>query len=433
MIERYTTPRMKSLWSDYNRFQKWLDIELLACEAQAKLGVIPKSAVAKIKRKAKFDVSRIARIEEKTKHDVVAFLINLSENIGREAKYVHFGMTSSDILDTSLSLLMREAGEVILQDLENLALSLKKKAFLFRHTPMIGRTHGIHAEPVTLGLKFALWYAEIQRDAQRLKSAIESISVGKISGAVGTFSNLDPKVEEYVCKKLKLKPAPISSQIIQRDRHAEFMTALAIIAGSIEKFATEIRSLQRTEILELEEGFAKGQKGSSAMPHKRNPITCERLCGLSRLVRTNAQAALENMTLWHERDISHSSVERVIVPDSTILVDYMLTKLCQIMENLLVYPENMKRNLEKTRGMIFSGRLFLELSQRAPSKEKAYLMVQDNAMKAWKQGESFSDRIRNDQRIERYLTEEEIEKCFSLSYYLRHVDYIFKRVFGRKG
>jgi adenylosuccinate lyase len=311
MIERYTTPRMKSLWSDQNRFQKWLNIELLACEAQAKLGRIPKSALTKIKKKAKFNIGRIAQIEEKTKHDVVAFLTNLAENIGREAKYVHYGMTSSDILDTSLSLLMREAGEVILQDLNKLRLSLKKKAFEFRHTPMIGRTHGVHAEPITLGLKFALWYAEVQRNIERLERAIEAISVGKISAAVGTFSNLDPKVEEYVCKKLKLKPAPISSQIIQRDRHAEFMTALAIITSSIEKFATEIRSLQRTEILELEEGFAKGQKGSSTMPHKRNPITCERLCGLARLVRTNAQAALENITLWHERDISHSSVERV--------------------------------------------------------------------------------------------------------------------------
>jgi adenylosuccinate lyase len=432
MIERYTTSRMKSLWSDQNKFQKWLDIELLACEAQAKLGIIPKSALPKIKKKAKFDVERIAQIEEKTKHDVVAFLTNLAENIGEESKYVHFGMTSSDILDTSLSLLMREAGEVILQDLAGLSFSLKKKAQAFKHTPMIGRTHGVHAEPITLGLKFALWYAEIQRNIERMRRAIETISVGKISGAVGTFSNLDPKVEEYVCKKLELKPAPISSQIIQRDRHAEFMTTLAIIASSIEKFATEIRSLQRTEILELEEGFAKGQKGSSAMPHKRNPITCERLCGLARLVRTNAQAALENITLWHERDISHSSVERVIIPDSTILVDYMLTQFTRIIENLLVYPENMRRNLEKTGGMIFSGRLLLKLSQKAPSKEEAYLIVQDNAMKAWNKNENFKDLIKNDKRVKKYLSEKQIEECFSLDYYLRNVDYIFKRVFGHK-
>jgi adenylosuccinate lyase len=423
---------MKFLWSDQNRFQKWLDIELLACEAQANLGIIPKSALPKIKKKAKFDVERIAQIEEKTKHDVVAFLTNLAENIGKEAKYVHYGMTSSDILDTSLSLLMREAGEVILQDLDKLSSSLKKNAFEFKYAPMIGRTHGVHAEPITLGLKFALWYAEVQRNIERLKRAIETISVGKISGAVGTFSNLDPRVEEYVCKKLELKPAPISSQIIQRDRHAEFMTALAIIASSIEKFATEIRNLQRTEILELEEGFAKGQKGSSAMPHKRNPITCERLCGLARLVRTNAQAALENIALWHERDISHSSVERVIIPDSTILVDYILTQFTKIIENLLVYPDNMRKNLEKTRGMIFSGRLLLALSEKTPSKEDAYLMVQDNAMKAWNKNENFRDLIKNDKRVKKYLSEKEIEECFSLDYYLRNVDYIFKRVFGQK-
>jgi adenylosuccinate lyase len=432
MIEKYTSPRMKSLWSDQNRFQKWLDIELLACEAQANLGIIPKSALSKIRKKAKFSVERITQIEEKTKHDVVAFLTNVAENIGKEGKYVHYGMTSSDVLDTSLSLLMREAGEVILGDLDRLESSLKKKAFEFKHTPMIGRTHGVHAEPITLGLKFALWYTEIQRNIERLKRAIQIISVGKISGAVGSFSNLDPRVEEYVCKKLKLKPAPISSQIIQRDRHAEFMSALAIIASSIEKFATEIRSLQRTEILELEESFAKGQKGSSAMPHKRNPITCERLCGLARLVRTNAQASLENITLWHERDISHSSVERVIIPDSTILVDYMLTQFIKIMENLLVYPDNMRKNLEKTGGLIFSGRLLLALCQRTPSKEEAYQIVQDNAMKAWNENANFRDLIKNDRRVKKYLSDKEIKECFNLDYYLRNVDYIFKRVFGQK-
>jgi adenylosuccinate lyase len=429
MIERYTSPQMKFLWSDQNRFQKWLDIETLACEAMAHLGMIPQSVVSKIKQKAKFDVKRIARIEEKTKHDVIAFLTNVAENVGPESKYIHFGMTSSDILDTSLSLLMRESGELILHNLKKLSKSIKKRAFEFKHTPMIGRTHGVHAEPITLGLKFALWYTEIQRDIERLKKAIENISTGKISGAVGTFSNLSPKVEEYVCKKLKLKPAPISSQIIQRDRHAEFMTALAIIASSIEKFATEIRSLQRTEILELEEGFSQGQKGSSAMPHKRNPIACERLCGLARLVRTNAQASLENITLWHERDISHSSVERVIIPDSTIIVDYMLIQFNRIMENLLVYPENMTRNLNKTGGMIFSGRLLLELSKKTSTKEEAYQIVQDNAMKAWKEKLNFKELIKNDRRIKKYLKEKEIEECFSLDYYLRNVDYIFKRVF----
>jgi adenylosuccinate lyase len=429
MIERYTTPQMKYLWSDQNKFQKWLDIEILACEAMANLGIIPKSAVSKIKRKAKFNVKRIEKIEEKTKHDVVAFLTNLAENVGEDSKYIHFGMTSSDILDTSLSLLMREAGGVILKRLEELSKSVRKKAFQYKHTPMIGRTHGVHAEPITLGLKFALWFSELQRHLQRLKRSIETISVGKISGAVGSFSNLNPKVEEYVCRKLKLKPAPISNQIIQRDRHAEFMATLALIASSIEKFATEIRSLQRTEILELEEGFSKGQKGSSAMPHKRNPIACERLCGMARLVRTNAQASFENITLWHERDISHSSVERVIIPDSTIMVDYMLIQFNRIMENLLVYPENMQANLNKTKGMIFSGRLLLELAKKSGSKEAAYRIVQDNAMKAWKENKDFRELILKDRKVRGYFSQPEIEECFDLDFYLRNVNNIFKRVF----
>ena len=429
MIERYSTPGMKFLWSEQNKFQKWLDIEILACEAMARQGMIPKSALAKIRRKAAFDVKRISQIEEKTKHDVVAFLTNLAENVGPESRYIHFGLTSSDILDTSLSLLMREAGELILKDIKRLSRTIRKKAYKYRNTPMIGRTHGVHAEPITLGLKFALWFAEIGRHITRLKNAIESISVGKVSGAVGSFSNLSPKVEEYVCRKLKLKPAPISSQIVQRDRHAEFLTALALIASSIEKFATEIRSLQRTEILELEEGFSKGQKGSSAMPHKRNPVTCERLSGMARLVRTNAQASLENITLWHERDISHSSVERVIIPDSTILVDYMLIQFDRIMENLLVYPENMMANLNKTKGMIFSGRLLLELSRKTESKEDAYRIVQDNAMKAWTEKGDFEELVKGDRRVRRLLSARSVEDCFSLEHYLRHVDYIFKRVF----
>jgi adenylosuccinate lyase len=429
MIDRYSTPGMRFLWSEQNKFQKWLDIEILACEAMARQGIIPKSAFGKIKRKAAFDVKRISKIEEKTKHDVVAFLTNLGENVGPESRYIHFGLTSSDILDTSLSLLMREAGELILKDLKGLSRTIRRKAHKYKHTPMIGRTHGVHAEPITLGLKFALWFAEIQRHIPRLKSAIESISVGKISGAVGSFSNLSPKVEEYVCRKLKLKPAPISSQIVQRDRHAEFLTTLAIIASSIEKFATEIRSLQKTEILELEEGFSKGQKGSSAMPHKRNPITCERLSGMARLVRTNAQASLENITLWHERDISHSSVERVIIPDSTTLVDYMLIQFDRIMENLSVYPENMMANLNKTRGMIFSGRVLLELSRKTRSKEEAYKIVQDNAMKAWTEKGDFEELVKSDRRVRRLLSPQSVEDCFSLEHYLRHVDYIFKRVF----
>jgi adenylosuccinate lyase len=429
MIERYSTPGMKFLWSDQNRFRIWLEIEILACEAMSRLGIIPKSALGKIKKKAKFDVKRISKIEEKTKHDVVAFLTNVAENVGPDSKYIHFGLTSSDILDTSLSIQAREAGQVILKHLEGLSRSVKKKAFRFKHTPMIGRTHGVHAEPITLGLKFALWYAELQRHKKRLEAAIDSVSVGKISGAVGTFSNLNPKVEEYVCRKLKLKPAPISNQIVQRDRHAEFLGVLALIASSIEKFALEIRSLQRTEILELEEGFSKGQKGSSAMPHKRNPITCERLCGMARLVRTNAQASLENIALWHERDISHSSVERVVIPDSTTIVDYMLIQFDRIMQNLLVYPKNMMANLNRTKGMIFSGRLLLELSGRTKSKEEAYKIVQDNAMRAWTEGLDFKELIQNDKAVAKYLRPEEVEECFSLSHYLRHVDYIFKRVF----
>jgi adenylosuccinate lyase len=429
MIERYTTPRMKDLWSDRNRFQKWLDIEILACEAMANLGVIPKSAVRTIKRKAKFDVKRISQIEEKTKHDVIAFVTNVAENIGEEAKYVHFGLTSSDILDTSLSVLMREAGLLILEDLRSSARIIRKRAFQFKHTPMMGRTHGVHAEPITLGLKFALWFSEVSRHIQRLKRSIETISVGKISGAVGTFPYLNPRVEQYVCRKLKIKPAPVSSQIVQRDRHAEFLSTLALIAASIEKFAIEIRSLQRTEILELEEGFSKGQKGSSIMPHKRNPITCERLSGLARLVRTNALASMENVALWHERDISHSSVERVIIPDSTILVDYMLVQFNRVMENLLVYPENMMANLNRTRGMIFSGRLLLELGRKTESKEEAYRIVQDNAMKAWRTKGDFKELILKDRRVLKHLSKQEIESCFDLDHSLKNVNYIFRRVF----
>jgi len=429
MIERYTTPRMKDLWSDRNRFQKWLDIEILACEAMAGLGVIPKSAVRTIKRKAKFDVKRILQIEEKTKHDVIAFVTNVAENIGEQGKYIHFGMTSSDILDTSLSVLMKEAGLVILEDLQVTAKIIRKRALQHKHTPMMGRTHGVHAEPITLGLKFALWFSEVTRHMERLKRSIDTISVGKISGAVGTFPYLNPRVERYVCRKLKIKPAPISSQIVQRDRHAEFLSTLALIAASIEKVATEIRSLQRTEILELEEGFSKGQKGSSIMPHKRNPITCERLCGLARLIRTNALASMENVALWHERDISHSSVERVIIPDSTILVDYMLVQFNRVMENLLVYPENMMANLDKTKGMIFSGRLLLELGRKTKSKEEAYRIVQENAMKAWKEKANFRDLILADRRVLKLLSKKEIEACFDLERSLGNVNYIFRRVF----
>lgn len=432
MIERYTLPQMKNLWSDENKYAKWLEIELLVCEAQAQLGNIPKKAVPQIKKKAKFDPQRILKIEEKTKHDLLAFLTNLAENVGNESKYIHLGLTSYDVVDTALSLLLRDAGEIILADLKKLSFAIKKKAFKYKDTPIMGRTHGVHAEPTTLGLKFALWYSEVERDIDRLKRAIENISYGKISGAVGNYAHIDPKVEVYVCKKLNLKPAQISSQILQRDRHAEFITILAIIAGSLEKFATEIRNLQRTEILEMEEGFAKGQKGSSAMPHKRNPIICERLCGMARIVRSNALASLENICLWHERDLTNSSVERIILPDSTSLLDYMLVQFTKILENLLVYPENMLKNIDKTKGLVFSQRLLLKLTEKTPTREKAYELVQSNAMRAWEKGENFKKLVLEDKKIREYLSEKEIEGCFDLGFYTKRVDYIFKRVFGNK-
>lgn len=428
MISRYTLPKMRHLWSDENKYKKWLEVELLACEANAKLGKIPQSALTRIKRKAKFDSRRIEKIERKIRHDLFAFVTNVREYLGQESKYLHMGLTSYDVVDTALSVLLREAGEILLWDLKDVNQKIKRKALKHRRTPMMGRTHGIHAEPITLGLKFALWYSETQRNIKRLIKAIEIISVGKISGSVGNYAHVDPEVEKYVCKKLKLKPAEISSQILQRDRHAEFLSTLAIIASSIEKFATEIRNLQRTEILELEEGFAKGQKGSSSMPHKRNPITCERLSGLARVVRAYASASLENITLWHERDLTDSSVERVILPDSTSLVDYMLVNFAQILENLSVYPENMLKNLEKTKGLVFSQRILLKLTQKIEN-EKAYEIVQSNAMKAWNADKNFKDLLKQDKRLRKLLTQKELEDCFDIKYYLKKVDYIFKRVF----
>ena len=432
MIERYTLPQMKELWSDENKFRKWVEVEILACEAQAKLGNIPKSVVPRIRKKANFNVEKINQIEQKVKHDVIAFLTNLAEYIGEDSKYIHLGMTSYDVVDTALSLILKDAGNIILKDLEELKKVVREKAFQYKNTPMIGRTHGVQAEPISLGLKFALWYAEIERDIERLKRAIKTVSVGKLSGAVGNFAHLSPKIEEYVCKKAGLVPASVSTQILQRDRHAEFVTTMAIIAGSIEKFTTEIRNLQRTEILELEEGFTKGQKGSSAMPHKRNPFMCERLTGMARVVRGDALAALENMNLWHERDITNSAVERVILPDSTSLVNYILVNFTRIMENLTVYPENMLKNIDKTRGLVFSQRILTKLTQKTKTREEAYALVQENAMKAWNTGESFKELVLQDQRIKKYLSQKEILDCFDLKYYLRNVDYIFKRVFGRK-
>jgi len=429
MISRYTRPEMAKLWSLKNKYQKWLEIEILVCEAWAEKGVIPKEALAKIKEKASFSVERIAEIETQVKHDVIAFISNVEENIGPEGRYLHLGLTSSDILDTANAVLLKEAMEIILEDVEEVMSILREQAFAYKDTPMIGRSHGVHAEPITFGLKLALWYEEMRRNKKRLQQAKEDISYGKISGAVGTFAHLEPEIEEYVCPKLGLKPAPITNQIIQRDRYAHYFTALAILAGTIEKIALEIRHLQRTEVLEVEEPFTKGQKGSSAMPHKRNPIQCENLCGLARLVRTNAIAALENIALWHERDISHSSVERVIMPDSTILSDFMLHRLKKILANMEVYPERMLKNIYLTKGLIFSQALLLALVKKGLPRQKAYEMIQDCAMRVWQGEQDLKTQILSHKEIKVYLTPAEIEKIFDLKYCLRHVDKIFARIF----
>jgi len=424
VIERYTLPEMKELWSPQNRYQKWLEIEILACEAWAELGKIPASAVETIKKKASFDLQRIAEIEEVTKHDVIAFLSCVAESVGDEGKFLHMGLTSYDVVDTALSLLMRDALEIILEALEKLLKLLQEKALAYKDTVMIGRTHGVHAEPITLGLKFALWYCELQRARQRLERAKEVISVGRLSGAVGTYAHIDPYVEAYVCRKLGLKPAKISTQVLQRDRHAEYLNALAVTAASLEKFAVEIRHLQRTEVLEVEESFAQGQKGSSAMPHKRNPITCERLTGLARVVRGNALAALENIALWHERDISHSSVERIIIPDSTTLLHYMIVKFTEILQGLQVYPARMEKNLQLTKGLIFSQRLLLALVEKGLLREEAYALVQRLALQAWPEGD-FRDLVKGDPEIGSYLSAAEIDALFDYRPYLENVDYIF--------
>lgn len=428
MIPRYTRPQMEKIWSDENKFNIWLQIEILAVEAHSKLGLVPEYAVEEIKRKAKFDVKRILEIEEKVKHDVVAFLTNVAENVGAEARYIHYGMTSSDVLDTCLALQMKQAGELILDDLYKLLDVLRNKAIEHKYTVMIGRTHGVHAEPITLGFKFALWFEETKRNIERMKRAIENISYGKIAGAVGTYDNVNPFVEKYVCEKLGLKVEPISTQIIQRDRHAEYLTTLAIIASSLEKFATEIRHLQRTEVLEVEEFFSEGQKGSSAMPHKRNPVRCERVSGLARVVRANALASLENISLWHERDISHSSVERVIIPDSTTLVDYMLNEMIDIIDKLLIYPERMLKNLNLTNGLIFSQKVLLFLVEKGLSREKAYEIVQRNAMKSWKTGESFASLLKNDPDVSGYINDDGFEKIFDYKSIFEKIDFIFDRV-----
>lgn len=429
MIPRYSLPGMEAIWQDKFKFQKMLDVEIAACEALSKDGKIPRPALNNIKKKAKFNVEKIKQLENQTNHDVAAFVSNVQDAIGADGRYLHMGLTSNDITDTALALQMKEAADIILKDLEEFSGVLKEKARVYKHTPMIGRTHGVHAEPTTFGLKIALFYEETMRNIQRMGFAKDTISVGKISGAVGTFSNIEPAVEDYVCKKLGLKAATVSNQVIQRDRHAYYLATIAIIGATLEKLAIEIRGLQRTEIREAEEYFSPTQKGSSAMPHKRNPITCERITGLARILRANAHAALENVALWHERDISHSSVERVIIPDSTILIDYMLNKMTDIVRHLIVYPDKMLENLNKTGGLIFSQRILLELVNKGLSRDKAYRLVQRNAMKTLesKTG-NFKENLLKDKEILSVLKANQIATCFDLKYYLRNIDKIFKRV-----
>ncbi len=427
MIDRYTLPEMGRIWAPENKFRTWLEVEIAACEAMTDLGMIPAADLQVIKEKANFDVQRIDEIEQVTNHDMIAFLTNVAEYVGEPSKYIHMGMTSSDVLETAMALQMRAAADLILDKLRRLREILARRAQEYKKTLMMGRTHGIHAEPVTFGLKMALWVMETDRNIVRMERAKETVSAGKISGAVGTFANIDPRVEELVCQRLGLKAAEVSTQTLQRDRHAEYMTTLAVIASSLDKFATEIRNLQRTDILEVEEMFAKGQKGSSAMPHKRNPIIAERVAGLARVIRGNAVAALENVALWHERDITHSSVERVIIPDSTILLDYMLAKFNAIMDNLIVYPENMMKNLNKTLGLIFSQRVLLALVEKGLLRETAYAWVQRNTLRAWQEQQEFKSLLLQDEDITKHLTATEIEDLFDYSYHLKQEDTIFKR------
>ncbi|MBA4418785.1 MAG: adenylosuccinate lyase [Syntrophus sp. (in: bacteria)] len=430
MIERYTLKRMADIWTDENRFQKWLQIEVLICEAYGELSVIPPEDVRTIREKAQFDTARILEIEKRTKHDVVAFIENLSEYVGSSSRYIHMGVTSSDILDTSFACLLKEASDILIEDVINFMAVLKENALKYKEIPMIGRTHGIHAEPVTFGLKMAHFYDEMRRNLERLNAARERITYAKISGAVGTFAHVPPFVEEYVCTKMGLKPAPISTQIVPRDYHAEFFTTLAIIASSIEKMSLEIRHLQRTEVGEAEEFFQKGQTGSSAMPHKRNPIASENLCGLARLIRGYAVSALENIPLWHERDISHSSVERVIAPDGTILLDYMLERIKNMYKNLMVYPDRMAQNMEMSKGLHHSEAILLSLIRKGLTRQEAYKLTQKVAMSCYEQGLNFTAELEKDADIRRYLTVEEIISTTNNEHYFQHVNTIFKRVFG---
>ncbi len=429
MIERYTRPEMGRIWEAENRFRIWLSIEILAMEAMVRDGLIPADALARVKKNAKFDISRINEIEKRVKHDVLAFLTSVAEHVGEDSRFLHVGMTSSDVLDTSFAVQMRQALSLLIRDAKMVFEVLKKRAFKHKDTVMIGRTHGIHAEPVTFGLKMALWADEMRRNIARLKRAREVISVGKLSGAVGTFASIDPSVEEYVCRKLSLRPAPVSTQVVQRDRHAEVFATIAVVGASLEKFATEIRHLQRTEVREAEEHFSEEQKGSSAMPHKRNPVLSENLCGLARLLRGYAIIALENVSLWHERDISHSSAERVIAPDATIVLDFALMRFHDIMETLVVNPERMKKNIAGTHGLLFSQRVMLALAARGLSRERAYEIVQKSAMEAWRKEKDFAELLWKDREVRSRMSREEFRKLFDGKQYLKHIDAIFDRVF----
>ena len=433
MIDRYSRPKMKALWDLKHKYEIWLEVELQACAAFERAGQVPRGTSAKIRQQAKINVDLIAEIEKVTKHDVVAFLESLLESVGPEHRFLHMGLTSSDIVDTSLAIQMTEALDLILEGLDELIVILQRQALRHKNTVMVGRSHGIHGEPTSFGFKLAIWYEEACRHRGRLQHVREDIAVGKLSGAMGTFAHQGPDIEEYVCAKLGLKPDPVSNQIVQRDRHASYVAALALLGASIEKFATEIRHLQRTEVLEAEESFTEGQKGSSAMPHKRNPIASENLCGLARVVRANSLAAMEDVALWHERDISHSSVERIILPDSTILVDYMLARIADVIRNLVVYPENMRRNLALTGGLVYSQRLLLALIEKGAQRKESYEAVQRNAMASWSGDGDLLSLVNKDPFITKHLTAREIKDCFNPKYYLRHIDQIYRRVFGPKG
>ena len=430
MIERYTLPEMGAIWSEKNKFDKWLEFEILACEALAELGEIPKDAIERIRSKASYEIERVLEIEETTNHDVIAFLTNVAEHIGNDSRYVHLGLTSSDLLDTTLACQLKEAGALLLERLAALQEAVKKRALEHKRTVMVGRSHGIHAEPTTFGLKLLVWYDELRRREDALRRGVALVSYGKVSGSVGTFAHASPRVEKYVMAKLGLAPAPVSTQIVQRDRHAEFVSACALLAASLEKMATEIRNLQRTDVLEVEEPFGKGQKGSSSMPHKRNPIICERVAGMARLIRGYAVAAGENVTLWHERDISHSSVERVILPDTTITLHYMLVKFTAVIEGMIVYPDHMRANMDKVHGLVFSQKLLLELARAGLSREDAYALVQGAAMETWESGKPFEKAVRARKEITSHLDEKTLRGVFTIDNFISEVDTIFKRVLG---